>query len=138
MKVQTILYYRYLLRQTITMVITTLLIAATISFITLFSPIGLQEKIRLIITITIWVLPLYTITILLIWTFKFLQSKKQLKNLQLYSKITNQAVRESVVKSKTRIKCLFISKNQEQQFFNIISHEIEKQRQLLNLQKGQK
>lgn len=138
MKVQTILYYRYLLRQTIMMVIITLLIAVIISFITFFSPSIFQEKIRLIIVTAIWVLPFYTITILLIWTFKFLQSKKQLKNLQLYSRITNQAVRESVVKSKTRIKCLFISKNQEQQFFNIISREIEKQKQLLNLQKGQK
>lgn len=136
MKIQTILYYRYLLRQTIIMIITTLLIASVISFITLLTPIVSQEKIRFILAICIWILPLYTIVVFLIWCYKFHQSKKRLKDKELYSRITNQAVRENIVKSKTKIKCIFISKNQEQDFFKTIEKEIIKQKKLLALQKG--
>lgn len=138
MKIQTVLYYRYLLRQTIMMIITTLLIASVVCFLLWFSRmLYIDEKIRISLSIVIWLLPLYTIVVFLIWVCKFNKTKSKLKNKKLYQRITNQAVRDCVVKSKSKIKCLFISKNQEKEFFQIIEKEIEKQKKLLAIQKGE-
>lgn len=97
----------------------------------------MDEKAKIAISIAIWLLPLYTIVVFLIWVYKFKKTKSKLKTNELYQRITNQAVRDCVVKSKSRIKCLFISKNQEKEFFQIIEKEIEKQKKLLAIQKGE-
>lgn len=138
MKIQTVLYYRYLLRQTIVMIITTLLVASVVCFLLWFSRfLRFDEKLKISLSIIICLLPLYTIVVFLIWVYKFNKSKSKLKNKELYKRITNQAVRDCVVKSRSRIKCLFISKNQEKEFFQIIEKEIEKQKKLLAIQKGE-
>lgn len=138
MKIQTVLYYRYLLRQTIVMIITTLLVASVVCFLLWFSGfLRFDEKLKISLSIIICLLPLYTIVVFLIWVYKFNKSKSKLKNKELYKRITNQAVRDCVVKSRSRIKCLFISKNQEKEFFQIIEKEIEKQKKLLAIQKGE-
>ncbi|MBD5423258.1 MAG: hypothetical protein HDR43_02060 [Mycoplasma sp.] len=116
--------------------IVTLLIAMVVCFVMLFTSI-LDRQTSIIISSIIWLLPLYSITISIIWFFKFKSSKSKLQNLDLYNRITNQAIRDKILKSHARIKYLLIKKNQEQDFFKAIESEIEKQKKLLAIKKGQ-
>ena len=58
-----------------------------------------------------------------------------MKNLDLYNHITNAAIRNKVVQSQIKIKCLFTTQTQAQNFFNTIEPEIEKQKKLISLKK---
>lgn len=135
MKIQTTLYYRYLMRQTMIMNVATLLIASVISFVCLFSHF-LDRKTSIIVSSVIWLLPIYSISVFFVWMFKFLKSKSELKELELYKRISNTAIRERVVKSNIKIKYLITSKSQDKNFFEVIAPEIEKQKKLLAIQKG--
>ena len=136
MKIQTILYYRYLMRQTMVLFFAYLLIALTICLIFLFvNPLGKMWSI--IVSSIIWLLPLYTFIVLAIWLYKFIKYKKQVKNIELYERIKNAAIREKVLKSGKRIKFINPKPNQEKEFFQIIEPEIQKQKKLLEIQKGE-
>lgn len=134
MNVKTVLYYRYLMRQSFIVNIVLILILSTITFLLLFTPV-LDKLISIIVIGIIWIFALYGISMSFVWLYKFLNSKKSLKNLELYNHITNAAVRNKIVKSQIRIKCLFVNQAQAKMFFDTIESEIEKQKKLISLKK---
>ncbi len=136
MKIQTILYYRYLFRQTFVMLISTLIIALVICLVfTLYPILGYVETI--IISSLIWILPAYSLIIELIWFFKYIISKRQLKDLELFLMIKNDRIRKLVLRSGKKIKYLIPIQNQDKDFFEAIKSEIEKQKKLLAIKKGE-
>lgn len=136
MKIQTVLYYRYLMRQAITINIVSFFLSLIICLVFLFVRI-LDYKTSIIIASCIWVFFLFTFVALLVWIVKFKSTKNKLKDLELYKRITNEAIRIKVLKSGIRIKYLIPKSGQEEKFFNAIKSEIEKQKKLILIQKGE-
>ena len=134
MNVKTVLYYRYLMRQSFIVNIVLILILSTITFLLFFTPI-LDRLTSIIIVSIVWVFALYGLCVSFVWLYKFIKCKKSLKNLDLYNHITNAAIRNKVVQSRIKIKCLFTTQTQAQNFFNTIEPEIEKQKKLISLKK---
>ena len=99
-----------------------------------FTPI-LDRLTSIIIVSIVWVFALYGLCVSFVWLYKFIKCKKSLKNLDLYNHITNAAIRNKVVQSQIKIKCLFTTQNQAQNFFNTIEPEIDKQKKLISLKK---
>ncbi len=139
MNVKTVLYYRYLLRQTIIVDIVLVLIMAVITFLLLFTPI-LDRLTSIILSSIVWILPIYGFIMSFIWWYKFFNYKKQMtsNNKYLYNRITNSAIRHKVVQSRIKIKCLFTNQAQAQAFFQVIESEIEKQKKLISLKNHEK
>ncbi len=132
MNVKTVLYYRYLMRQSFIINIVLILILSTITFVLLFPP-KLDKITSTIVISTIWVFAIYSCCVCCVWLYKFIKCKKSLKNLDLYNNITNAAIRNKVVQSQIKIKCLFTTKTQAQTFFEAIESEINKQKKLMCL-----
>ncbi len=132
MNVKTVLYYRYLMRQSFIINIVLILILSTITFVLLFPP-KLDKITSTIVISSIWVFAIYSCCVCCVWLYKFIKCKKSLKNLDLYNNITNAAIRNKVVQSQIKIKCLFATKTQAQTFFEAIESEINKQKKLMCL-----
>lgn len=132
MNVKTVLYYRYLMRQSFIINIVLILILSTITFVLLFPP-KLDKITSIIVISSIWVFAIYSCCVCCVWLYKFIKCKKSLKNLDLYNNITNAAIRNKVVQSQIKIKCLFTTKTQAQTFFEAIESEINKQKKLMCL-----
>ncbi len=132
MNVKTVLYYRYLMRQSFIINIVLILILSTITFVLLFPP-KLDKITSTIVISSIWVFAIYSCCVCCVWLYKFIKCKKSLKNLDLYNNITNAAIRNKVVQSQIKIKCLFTTKTQAQTFFEAIESEIKKQKKLMCL-----
>ncbi len=132
MNVKTVLYYRYLMRQSFIINIVLILILSTITFVLLFPP-KLDKITSSIVISSIWVFAIYSCCVCCVWLCKFIKCKKSLKNLDLYNNITNAAIRNKVVQSQIKIKCLFTTKTQAQTFFEAIESEINKQKKLMCL-----
>ncbi len=132
MNVKTVLYYRYLMRQSFIINIVLILILSTITFVLLFPP-KLDKITSTIVISSIWVFAIYSCCVCCVWLYKFIKCKKSLKNLDLYNNITNAAIRNKVVQSQIKIKCLFTTKTQAQTFFEAIESEINKQKKLMCL-----
>lgn len=132
MNVKTVLYYRYLMRQSFIINIVLILILSTITFVLLFPP-KLDKITSTIVISSIWVFAIYICCVCCVWLYKFIKCKKSLKNLDLYNNITNAAIRNKVVQSQIKIKCLFTTKTQAQTFFEAIESEIKKQKKLMCL-----
>ncbi len=132
MNVKTVLYYRYLMRQSFIINIVLILILSTITFLLLFPP-KLDKITSTMVISSIWVFAIYSCCVCCVWLYKFIKCKKSLKNLDLYNNITNAAIRNKVVQSQIKIKCLFTTKTQAQTFFEAIESEINKQKKLMCL-----
>ncbi len=132
MNVKTVLYYRYLMRQSFIINIVLILILSTITFVLLFPP-KLDKITSTIVISSIWVFAIYSCCVCCVWLYKFIKCKKSLKNFDLYNNITNAAIRNKVVQSQIKIKCLFTTKTQAQTFFEAIESEINKQKKLMCL-----
>lgn len=132
-KIQTVLYYRYLTRQTLLIFCFSLFISILISLLIIFTK-QFSKEISIILWVIIWLFPIYVFTFFIIWFLKFKTSKKKLKNLLLFNKITNSAIRDKIVKSGFKIKCLIFKSDQDKNFFNAINPEIEKQKKILKIQ----
>ncbi|MBR3347895.1 MAG: hypothetical protein IKG36_00575 [Mycoplasmataceae bacterium] len=132
-KIQTVLYYRYLMRQTLLVFCFSIFISVLISLLIVFTK-QFSKEISIILWVVIWLFPIYVLVFLIMWFIKFKTNKKQLKNLSLFNKITNSAIREKVVKSGFKIKCLIFKSDQDKNFFNAINPEIEKQKKILKIQ----
>lgn len=132
-KIQTVLYYRYLMRQTLLIFCFSIFISVLISLLIFFTK-QFSKQISIILWVVIWLFPIYVLGFLIMWFIKFKINKKQLKNLSLFNKITNSAIREKVVKSGFKIKCLIFKSDQDKNFFNAINPEIEKQKKILKIQ----
>ncbi len=132
MNVKTVLYYRYLMRQSFIINIVLILILSTITFVLLFPP-KLDKITSTIVISSIWVFAIYSCCVCCVWLYKFIKCKKSLKNLDLYNNITNAAIRNKVVQSQIKIKCLFTTKTQAHTFFEAIESEINKQKKLMCL-----
>lgn len=132
MNVKTVLYYRYLMRQSFIINIVLILILSTITFVLLFPP-KLDKITSTIVISSIWFFAIYSCCVCCVWLYKFIKCKKSLKNLDLYNNITNAAIRNKVVQSQIKIKCLFTTKTQAQTFFEAIESEIKKQKKLMCL-----
>ncbi len=100
--------------------------------ILLFPP-KLDKITSTIVISSIWVFAIYSCCVCCVWLYKFIKCKKSLKNLDLYNNITNAAIRNKVVQSQIKIKCLFATKTQAQTFFEAIESEINKQKKLMCL-----
>lgn len=86
---------------------------------------------------TIWVFPLLALILTIVYFFKFINLKKHFKTDQLYLMLTNQKIRQAIVKSQSRIKIWLPKPNQAQLFIEAIKPEVEKQKKLLAIKKGQ-
>ena len=130
MQVQTVLYYRYLLRQTIIVLAFSLIISLIISLLLFLLRTDLVFH---IVGGLVWILPLGFIIQALVYGVKYKIYFKQLQNKELFKRITNKAVRTNILKSSIQIKIFFPKKNQHQEFFKAIKLEIEKQKKVLNI-----
>ena len=134
MKIQTVLYYRYLLRQASIVLLVSIVLSLIVCLVFTLSTL-LSSMTSIIVASVIWVLPLYNLVVVLIWFIKFKSTKSKMQNIELYERITNSAIRERVLKSGKRIKYLIPRSGQELDFFNAIKPEIDKQRELLKIDK---
>ena len=87
-KIQTVLYYRYLMRQTLLIFCFSIFISVLISLLIFFTK-QFSKQISIILWVVIWLFPIYVLGFLIMWFIKFKTNKKQLKNLSLFNKITN-------------------------------------------------
>ncbi len=134
MKIQTVLYYRYLLRQASIVLLVSIVLSLIVCLVFTLSTL-LSSMTSIIVASVIWVLPLYNLVVVLIWFIKFKSTKSKMQNIELYERITNSAIRERVLKSGKRIKYLIPRSGQELDFFNAIKPEIDKQKELLKIDK---
>lgn len=146
MKEKTVLYYRYLFRQSLISLIASMVIAITISLVMFLVQDVRPMKITngkeefdmlFLIPIIIWIYPIYAVSFNLFFLTQFLKSKKSLSNLELYSSITNGEVRETLVKSSVRIRVVIPKKDQANEFSNVINPVIEKHKKLISIKKGE-
>ncbi len=135
MKVQTVLYYRYLTRQALFMTIVTIILSLVVCLIFLLTNFIQTRMIAIIIASLIWLLPIFAIIVTFCWFIRFNQTKSKLKDVDLYNRLTNKVVREAVLKSGARIKYLIPKSGQEQEFFKAIQPYIDKERRLLAILK---
>lgn len=137
MQLQSLLYYRYLWRQALVLLFVSFFIALAISLVFIFVDIFGQKIIQYIIASLIWILPVYNLIFFSMWFIKFKQIKKDYQNQELLAMFKNDVIRRFVVNSSARIKFSFPPKKQFDDFVKIIMPEIEKQKKLLAIKKGE-
>lgn len=138
MKINSVLYYRYLFRQATILFVVSFVLIGSINIILFFTNDFSPKNTWVFITgISIWLFPLYLFIITLVFLYKFISYKKQLKDLELYFMITNANVRYRIVKSNLRLGIVIPKKNQANLFSETIQVEIDKQKKLLSIKKGE-
>ena len=138
MKLNSLLYYRYLFRQTLLMFVVLICLIGIINIIIFASQNFDLKSIWIFATaMTIWIFPLLALILTIVYFFKFINLKKHFKTDQLYLMLTNQKIRQAIVKSQSRIKIWLPKPNQAQLFIEAIKPEVEKQKKLLAIKKGQ-
>lgn len=138
MKINSVLYYRYLFRQATILFVVSFVLIGSINIILFFTNDFSPKNTWVFITgISIWLFPLYLFIITLVFLYKFISYKKQLKDLELYFMITNANVRYRIVKSNLRLGIAIPKKNQANLFSETIQVEIDKQKKLLSIKKGE-
>lgn len=137
MKLQALLYYRYLFRQTSITLIVALIIVATITLLLYFLQDFSPQNIWVFSGgIAIWICPFLLLILMLNYLRKFLHFKKENDHLKLYQRLTNQRIRQAITKSQTRISIWSHKPEQLQNFNKAIAKEIEKQKTLIKIQEG--
>ena len=138
MKLHSLLYYRYLFRQTLLMAIVLVLLIGIINIVVFsFQNFNLQNYWVFGAIMSIWLFPLINLILVMIYFFKFIKFKKPFKNDLLYLRLKNANIRSAIVKSGTRIKIWLPKSNQVQIFIDAIKPEITKQKKLIAIEKGQ-
>ncbi|MGL5205395.1 MAG: hypothetical protein ACRC7B_00575 [Metamycoplasmataceae bacterium] len=137
MKLNSILFNRYLFRQRLIMICVSLIVCA-ITTITIWlssrTDTGVLAILFLVVMIAIWFFPLYLI-IVTIMTYLTLQ--KELKNIgeekELFDRMTNELIRELVVKNGVKVSIIIEKKSDLEKFYQVIDAELKFQRKKIEL-----
>ncbi|MGL6125082.1 MAG: hypothetical protein ACRC1F_01160 [Metamycoplasmataceae bacterium] len=136
MKIHNILFNRYLFRQRLIMIFVSLFICAITTLTVLLASRGqegVMAIILLIIVISIWFFPIYLIVITLI---NYSNLKKEIINIgdekKLLDRMTNQLIRELVVKNGIKVSILIDKKSDFEKFNKVIDEELRFQRKKMN------
>lgn len=137
MKTQTVLYYRYLMKQSLIVSVVSFVLSLIICLVFLFVNTFSFVVAKYLVAGLIWLLPIYTFSFSLTWFIKYKKTKEKMNEPELLNWIKDANVRDRVLKSGVRIKYLIPKKDQEKKFFDAIQPEIEKQRKLFLISKGE-
>lgn len=137
MKVQTALYYRYLYKKSITILIFSLILIGLINllmFLIKFKSIQ-ENLITFILAIILWIFPLIICCYMIFYFINWKKSYKQIKDKELYNRINIKNIEKVILKKGMKIKIFMIPKNQDSFFFKIIESEIERQKEIIKIKK---
>ncbi len=140
MKLCKVLLTRYLLRQRLIAVVVAFIICAITNLTVILASQGQTGVLGImlfIIIISIWFFPLYLSVITII---NYFHLKKELVNLgedkELFDKMTNQLIRELILKNGIKIS-IFVDKKSDSEKFNlIVNEELKFQRKKIELLKS--
>lgn len=136
MKIQSVLYYRYFFWQVLSVFLVSLVLISTINFVVFFQN-TLKTQIWILVSVSLlWLFPLYLLVINTIFLIKYLKYKKQVVEIELLEMIKNSNIRKRISLSKKRFSYVFPKKEQEADFFEVINKEVEKQKNILKIKKG--
>ncbi len=140
MKPSQVLFTRYLLRQRLIAVVIAFIVCAITNVTVILASAGQTGAvgiILLVIIISVWFFPLYLSVITIMNYFTYKKELSQLENeRELFDKMTNQLVRELVLKNGIKIS-IFIDKKTDSEKFNlVINEELKFQRKKIELLKG--
>ncbi|MGL5205276.1 MAG: hypothetical protein ACRC63_03425 [Metamycoplasmataceae bacterium] len=137
MKLNNILFNRYLFRQRLIMICVALIVCAitTITLLlTLRTENGVLGILLLIVVIAIWFFPLYLI---IVTTITYLTLQKEMKNIgeekELFDRMTNELIRELVVRNGVKVSVLIEKKTDLEKFNKVIDEELKFQRKKIEL-----
>lgn len=140
MKLHNVLFIRYLLRQRLITLVVALVVCAITNLTVILASkgqTGVLGIMLLIIIIVIWFFPIYLI---IITTINYFTLQKALKNIgsekELFERMTNQLIRELVVKNGIKISVFLEKKSDYEKFSQIIDEELKFQRRKIELLKG--
>ncbi|MGL5308658.1 MAG: hypothetical protein ACRC9F_01270 [Metamycoplasmataceae bacterium] len=137
MKLNNILFNRYLFRQRLIMICVALIVCVitTITLLlTLRTENGALGILLLIVVIAIWFFPLYLI---IVTTMTYLTLQKEVKNIgeekELFDRMTNELIRELVVRNGVKVSVLIEKKSDLEKFNKVIDEELKFQRKKIEL-----
>lgn len=138
MKLHSLLYYRYIFRQSLIHLVISLVIAISIDLVLILTNrFTMSQSLLYVMTSIIWIYPIYTFIMCFIFGLRFKKEKSMLQNLDLYLMIKNSEIRRRVINSGLRVG-VFISKKDQEKLFNEVANiEIEKQKKLLKIKRGE-
>ncbi|MGL5617523.1 MAG: hypothetical protein ACRCWU_00495 [Metamycoplasmataceae bacterium] len=137
MKLNNILFNRYLFRQRLIMFFTSLIICA-ITTITIWlasrTNSGVLAILFLVVNIAIWFFPLYIIIVTIMTYFTLQKDMKDIGNeRELFDRMTNELIRELIVRNGVKVSILIEKKSDLEKFNQVINAELRFQRKKIEL-----